>query len=82
MTENTNKDTLYHNTYWIRLDGIHHIILLPKDNGSYSMRYKSSIVVSVTLILEEFEYVAFKSTFDYRMPTWKICPLPCFTYGG
>jgi hypothetical protein len=60
-------------------DGIHHIILLPKDDGSCSMRYKSGIVVSVTLIFQAFEYVAFKAAFDYRTFAWKLCSLPCFT---
>jgi hypothetical protein len=44
----------------IHHDGIHHINLLLEDSGSCSMRYKSGIVVSVTLILEAFEYVALK----------------------
>jgi hypothetical protein len=51
----------------------------PEDNGSCSMRYKSGIVVSVTLILEAFEYVAFKVAFDYRTSAWKLCSFPCFT---
>jgi hypothetical protein len=42
----------------IHHDGIHHFNLLREDNGSCSMRYKLGIVVSFTLILEEFKYVA------------------------
>jgi hypothetical protein len=56
----TDGDPLHHHTSLIHHDGIHHINLLPEDNGSCSMRYKSGIVVSVTLILEAFEYVALK----------------------
>jgi hypothetical protein len=57
----TYKDPLHHHTSSVRHDGIHHISLLPKENGSFSMKYKSGILVSVTLILEAFEYVAFES---------------------
>jgi hypothetical protein len=56
----TNGDSLHHHTSMIHHDGIHHIKLLLKDSGSFSMRYKSGIVVSITLILEAFEYVALK----------------------
>jgi hypothetical protein len=50
-----------------------------KLSDNRSMRYKSSIVVSVTLILGVFEYVAFKAAFDYKTFAWKLCSLPCFT---
>jgi len=39
--------------------------LLPEDIGSCSMRYKPSIMVSVISIFEAFEFVAFKTAFDY-----------------
>jgi hypothetical protein len=55
-----DEDLLCHHTSMIHHDGIHYINLLPEDSGSFSMRYKSCIVVSVTLILEAFEYVALK----------------------
>jgi hypothetical protein len=41
--------------------------------------YKLGIVVSVTLILEAFEYVASKDAFDYKTTPWKLCSLPYFT---
>jgi hypothetical protein len=79
MSTYTDGDPLHHHTSLVHHDGIHHITLFLEDNGSFSMRYKSGIVVSVTLILEAFEYVAFKVAFDYRTSTWKLCSLPCFT---
>jgi hypothetical protein len=79
MSSYTDEDPLHHHTSSVHRDGIHHISLFPKDNGSCSMRYKSGIVVSVTLILEAFEYVAFDVAFDYRTYAWKLCSLPCFT---
>jgi hypothetical protein len=36
-------------------------------------------VVSVTLIFQAFEYVAFKVAFDYRTFSWKLCSFHCFT---
>jgi hypothetical protein len=75
----TNEDLLHHHTSSIHYDGIHHINLFPKESGSLSMRYMSGIVVSVTLILDAFEYVAFKAAFDYRKFAWKLCSLNCFT---
>jgi hypothetical protein len=66
MSTYTNGYQLHHHTSSVHHDGIHHISLFPKDNGSLSMRYKSGIVVSDTLILEAFEYVTFKASFDYR----------------
>jgi hypothetical protein len=72
MTNTTDIYPLQHHTSWIHHVGIHHIKSLLVDNGSRSMSYKSGIVVSVTLILESFEYVAFKVAFDYRMSTWKL----------
>jgi hypothetical protein len=53
-----DEDSLHQHTPLIHHDGIHHINLLLEDSGSFSMRYKSGILVSVTLILEAFEYVA------------------------
>jgi len=53
-------DPLHHNNSLIHHDGIHHIDLLPEDNGFFSMRYNLGIVVNVTLIIEAFEYVALK----------------------
>jgi hypothetical protein len=81
MTMSTcpDRDSIHHHIYWIHHDGINHISLLSKDDGSFSMRCKSGIVVSVTLIFEAFEYVSFKVSFDYRMSTWKLCYFPCFT---
>ena len=79
MSTYIDGDPLHHHTSPVHHDGIHHISLFPEDNGSCSMRYKSGIVVSVTLILEAFEYVAFKVSFDYRTYAWKLCYLPCFT---
>jgi hypothetical protein len=80
MSTYTDEDPLNHHTSLVHHhDVIHHISLFLKDNGSCSMRYKSGIVVSGTLILEAFEYVAFDATFDYRMSAWKLCSLPCFT---
>jgi hypothetical protein len=70
---------LDHNTSLVHRDGIHHITLFPKENGSCSMRYNSSIVVSVTSVLEAFEYVAFKVVFDYIVFAWKLCSLFLFT---
>jgi hypothetical protein len=64
----TDRDPLHYHTYWIHNDGINHISLLPEEDGFFSMRYKSGIMVSVTLIFEAFEYVAFKVDFDYRTP--------------
>jgi hypothetical protein len=46
------------------------------------MRYKSGIVVSVTLILEAFEYVAFKAAFDYRTSILEIMLFALFHLGG
>jgi hypothetical protein len=43
---------LHHQTYLVHHDNIHHISVFPKDNVSCSMRYKSGILVSVTLILD------------------------------
>jgi hypothetical protein len=60
MSTYTDEDLLHHHTSLIHHDGIHHINLFLEDSGSCSMRYKSGIVVSVTLILEAFEYVALK----------------------
>jgi hypothetical protein len=60
MSTYTDEDPLHHHTSLIHHDGIHHIILFLEDNGSCSMRYNSTIVVSVTLILEAFECVALK----------------------
>jgi hypothetical protein len=54
MSTFTDEDSLHHYTSPIHNDGIHPINLFPKDSGSCSMRYKSGIVVSVTLILEAF----------------------------
>jgi len=78
MSTFTNKDLLHHHTSWISDDGIHHIIFLLEDDGSCSMRYKSGSVVSVTLILEAFKYVGFKTDFYYRTYAWKLFSLPCF----
>jgi hypothetical protein len=58
MSSYTYEDPLHHHTFSIHRDGIHRNKLFPEDNGSCSMRYKSGIVVSVTLILEAFGYVA------------------------
>jgi hypothetical protein len=60
MSTYTNGNPLHHYTSLIDHDGIHHINLLVKDNVSCSMRYKSGIVVSVTLIFEAFKYIALK----------------------
>jgi hypothetical protein len=79
MSTYTDGDPLLHHTSLIHHDGIHHINLFLEDNGSCSMRYKSSIVVSVTLILEAFEYVALKDALDYKTSACKLCSLPCFT---
>jgi len=79
MSSYTNEDPLHNHTSLVCHDGIHHISLFLEDIGSFSMSYKSSIVVSVTLILEPFEYVAFKVAFGYRMSAWKLCSLPYFT---
>jgi hypothetical protein len=79
MSTYTEEDPLHNHTSLVHHDGIHHINMFMKDNGSCSMRYKSNIVVSVTLILEAFEYVAFKVAFNYRTSTWKLCSFPCFT---
>jgi hypothetical protein len=79
MSSYTYEDPLHHQTPPFHHDGIHHINLFPEDNGSCSMRYKSGIVVSVTFILEAFEYVAIKVAFDYRTSNWKLCSFPCFT---
>jgi hypothetical protein len=79
MSTYTDEDPLHHHTSPVHHDGIHHISLFPEDNGSCSMRYKTGIVVSVTLILEAFEYVSFKVDFHYRTSAWKLCSLPCFT---
>jgi hypothetical protein len=46
--------------FWIHHPGIHHTGFLPEDIGSFSMRYKSGIVVSINLIFEAFEYVVLK----------------------
>jgi hypothetical protein len=59
MSTCTDRDPLHHHTSLV-----HHISLLPEDDESCSMRYKSGIVVSITLILEAFECVAFKVSFD------------------
>jgi hypothetical protein len=72
MSTYIDEDPLHHHTSLVHHDGIHHIILFPKDNGSCSMRYKLGIVVSVTLILKVFEYVAFKVVFGYRTYAWKL----------
>jgi hypothetical protein len=79
MSTYTNEDPLHHHTSLVHNDGIHHIKMFREDNGSFSMRYKSGTVVSVTLILEAFEYVAFKSSFDYKTSSWKLCSFPRFT---
>jgi hypothetical protein len=79
MSTYKDGDPLHHHTSSVRHDDIHHINMFPEDNGSCSMRYKSSFVVSVTLMLEAFEYVAFKAAFDYRMYAWKLFSSPCFT---
>jgi hypothetical protein len=79
MSTYTDEDLLHHHTSLVHHDGINYIIMFLEDRGSCSMRYKSGIVVSVTSILEEFEYVAFKDAFDYRKLAWKLCSLPCFT---
>jgi hypothetical protein len=63
MSSYTNEDPLHHHTFVVCHDGIHHINLFLEDNGSFSMRYRLGIVVSVTLILEAFEYVVFKAIF-------------------
>jgi hypothetical protein len=60
MSTYTDEDLIHHHTSPIHPDGIHHINLFSEDNGSCSMRYKSGIVVSVTLILDAFGYVALK----------------------
>ena len=60
-------------------DGIHHINWPPKDIGSFSMRYKSSIMVSVISIFEEFEFVASITAFDYVTFDWTLCYFSCFT---
>jgi hypothetical protein len=79
MSTYTDGDPLHHHTSLIQHDGIHHIKLFLEDNGSSSMSYKSGIGISVTLILEAFEYVSFKYSLDYKMSAWKLCSLPCFT---
>jgi hypothetical protein len=43
------------------------------------MRYKPGIMVSVISIFEAFEFVAFKTAFDYLTFAWKLCSLPYFT---
>jgi hypothetical protein len=70
---------LHHHTSLIHHDGIHHIILFMEKNGSFSMRYESGIVVSVTLILEAIECVALKATLGYKTSSWKLCSFPHFT---
>jgi hypothetical protein len=50
MSSYTNEDPLHNHTSLVCHDGIHHISLFLEDIGSFSMSYKSSIVVSVTLI--------------------------------
>jgi hypothetical protein len=60
MSTYTDEDPLHHHTSLIHCNGFHHINLFLEDIGSCSMRYKSGIVVSVTLILEAFGYVALK----------------------
>jgi hypothetical protein len=65
MSTYTDEDPLHHHTSPDHHHVIHHINLFPEYNGSFSMRYKSGIIVSVTLILEAFEYVSFKVFFYY-----------------
>jgi hypothetical protein len=60
MSTYIDEDPLHHHTSLIHHDGIHHIDFFLEDNGSCSMRPKSGIVVSVTLILEAFGYIALK----------------------
>jgi hypothetical protein len=79
MSSYTYEDPLHHHTSLVLHDAIHHISLFLEDSGSFSMRYKSGIVVSVTLIHESFEYVAFKVAFDYIAFAWKLCSLFLFT---
>jgi len=71
MSTYIDGDPLHHHNSPFHHDGIHHISLFSEDNESCSMRYKSGVVVSITLILEAFKYVAFKDTFDYRTSSWK-----------
>jgi hypothetical protein len=72
--DDLTKTPIHHHTPLIHDDGINQISLLLKDNGSFSMRYKSGIVVSVTLIFEAFKYVAFKAAFDYSTLVVDIAP--------
>jgi hypothetical protein len=79
MSTSVDIGPLHHHRSQVHHDGIHHISLLSKDDGSCSMRYKSDIVVSVNLIFQEFDYVSFKATFDYITFSWKLCYFPFFT---
>ena len=79
MSTYVDEDLLHYHTSLIHHDGIHHINLFLEDNESCSMRYKSGILLSVTLILEAFEYFALKATLDYKTLAWKLCSFPCFT---
>jgi hypothetical protein len=56
----TDGESLHHHISLIHHDGMHHINLFLEDGESCSMRYKSGTVVSVTLMLEAFEYVVLK----------------------
>jgi hypothetical protein len=61
----------------IHHDGIHHINFLSRDSGSYSMRYKSAIVVSVALVLEAFQYAALKLLLiiEHLLGNYALCPV-------
>jgi hypothetical protein len=53
--------------FQVHHDGIHHINWLLKDTGSFSMRYKAGIMVSVISIFQEFEFGLSITSFDYVM---------------
>jgi hypothetical protein len=75
MSTYTDEDPLHHHTSLIHRDDIHHINLFHEDSGSSSMRYKSGIVVSVTLILEKFGYVALKLLLiiEHLLENYALC---------
>jgi hypothetical protein len=73
-----------HLTTTLQVDhaGIHHIRWPSEDIGSFSMRYKSSIMVSVISIFEAFEFVTTITPFDYVIVFLEIMLFPLFYLGG
>jgi hypothetical protein len=59
--------------------GYPYTCLFLEDIGSFSMRYKPGIMVSIISIFEAFEFVSVETSFNYVTSPWTLCSLPCFT---